>query len=124
MRNGNRITKPLGQTSAKWQVLGRIGYQAQTVSAIAHSMGHARQSVQRIADVLVREGLAAYGANPRDKRAQLMSITPKGKDILLAIYAQYGEWQKHISSKLDTTKLATVTAMLNDIATVLEAEEK
>src|SRR5690348_1847867 len=52
MRNGDRLTRSIGQSSARWQVLGRVGDQPQTVAQIARNMGHARQSVQRVANVL------------------------------------------------------------------------
>ena len=51
LRNGDRLTRSIGQSSARWQVLGRVGDQPQTVAQIARDMGHARQSVQRVADV-------------------------------------------------------------------------
>jgi DNA-binding MarR family transcriptional regulator len=123
LRNGDRITKSIGQSSARWQVLGRLGHQPQTVAAIARSMGHARQSVQRIADILVNEGLATYEPNPQDKRAKLMALTPQGENMLKAIYAQYGEWQNHIINKLNTDKLAAIANALDKIADILEADE-
>ncbi len=42
MWNGDRITGSIGQSSARWQVLGRVGYQPQTVAQMARDMGHAR----------------------------------------------------------------------------------
>ncbi|HTH71734.1 MAG TPA: MarR family transcriptional regulator [Candidatus Pristimantibacillus sp.] len=124
MRNGDRITQSIGQSSARWQVLGRIGYQPQTVAQMARDMGHARQSVQRIADVLVQEGLAAYTDNPRDKRTQLLELTPDGAKVLAAIYEQYGAWSKHILTKLSTAQLAAVADAMDAIAETLEQDEQ
>ena len=45
LRTGDRLTRSIGQNSARWQVLGRVGDQPQTVAQIARDMGHARQSV-------------------------------------------------------------------------------
>lgn len=124
MRNGDRITQSIGQSSARWQVLGRIGYESQTVAHIARSIGYARQSVQRVADVLVKDGLAAYKTNPHDRRTQLLYLTPRGADTLAAIYAKYGEWQQHMVSKLDTTQLAAIATKLDEIAEILELDEQ
>jgi hypothetical protein len=44
---GDRMTRPSGQTSARWQVLGAINPEPRTVAQIARVMGLARQSVQR-----------------------------------------------------------------------------
>ncbi|NJK43879.1 MAG: MarR family transcriptional regulator [Pleurocapsa sp. SU_196_0] len=60
---GDRMTAPVGQTSARWQIMGCIDDKAMTVSSIARVMGLARQSVQRTADLLVQDGLAVYEEN-------------------------------------------------------------
>src|SRR4051794_40649940 len=82
---GEGITQPIGQSSARWQVLGRI-MEPQTVAKIARDIGHARQSVQRVADVLANEGLIVYKNHPTDKRTKLLEMTPKGLEVLTAIY--------------------------------------
>lgn len=121
MRNGDKITRSIGQSSARWQVLGRLGYKPHTVSQIARDMGHARQSVQRIADVLVKEGLALYKDNPADRRAQLLELTPQGMEVLMAIYALNEAWAAHIMTKLDPEQLVTIAEALEGIGEVLEA---
>src|SRR5712692_2245400 len=82
---GDGITQSIGQSSARWQVLGRA-YEPQTVANMARDIGHSRQSVQRIADVLAKEGLVVYKDNPADRRAQLLELTPAGLEVLTAIY--------------------------------------
>lgn len=121
MRTGERVTRPLGQSSARWQVLGRAGYQPQTVAQMAREMGHARQSVQRIADDLAREGLVAYKDNPADKRARLVELTPAGAAILEAIYARDQEWSRDLLAKLDPEQLTQVADALESIGQILEA---
>ncbi len=122
MRNGDSITRSIGQSSARWQVLGHINHEAQTVAQIARSLGHARQSVQRVADVLVKEGLAKYEAHRSDKRTRLLELTPKGAEVLDTIYAKYGAWTQHIAAKLDSEQLAALAKALNEVAEILEAD--
>lgn len=121
MRSGERVTRPLGQSSARWQVLGRAGYQPQTVAQMAQDMGHARQSVQRIADVLAKEGLVAYIDNPADRRARLVELTPEGAAVLNAIYARDQEWSQTLLAKLDPEQLAEVADILDSIGQILAA---
>lgn len=123
MRNGDAITKPLKQSSARWQVLGRVGFRPQTVAQIARSMGHTRQSVQRIADTLVREGLVTYKDHPSDRRTRILELTPTGLETLTAIYTQYGAWTRHIMSKLTARQLSQLATALNEVAEVLEADQ-
>jgi DNA-binding MarR family transcriptional regulator len=123
MRHGDSITRAIGQSSARWQVLGRVGYQSQTVAQMAREMGHARQSVQRIADVLAKEGLVIYKDNPADRRAQLLELMPQGAQILAAIYALNDEWTRYLMTKLDPEQLIAVADALEQIAQILEANE-
>lgn len=120
MRNGDQVTRSIGQSSARWQVLGRVGYAPQTVAQMARDMGHARQSVQRVADVLVTEGLALYQDNPHDRRTRLLELTPQGAEVLMAIYSLSEAWSQHLMTKLDPAQLIAVAAALEDIGHILE----
>src|SRR5689334_25418410 len=82
---GDALAQPAGQTSARWQVLAGAEHAPSTVAQVARRLGLARQSVQRVADLLEREGLAAYEDNPEDQRAQLLRLTPRGRSALAAI---------------------------------------
>ena len=53
-----RLARPVGLTAAWWQVLGAVLPGPLPVAGIARAMGITRQSVQRIADLLVERGLA------------------------------------------------------------------
>ncbi len=119
LRTGEYVTRPLGQSSARWQVLGRAGYQPQTVAQMARDMGHARQSVQRIADALAREGLVNYKDNPADKRARLVELTPRGEAILAAIYARDQEWSRGLLAELNPQQLTELAAALDGISQIV-----
>jgi DNA-binding MarR family transcriptional regulator len=121
MHSGEYVTRPFGQSSARWQVLGRAGYQPQTVAQMAREMGHARQSVQRIADELAKDGLVVYRDNPADKRARLVALTPSGEAILTAIYARDQEWSRRLIAKLNPAQLIEVATALEGIAQIFAA---
>ena len=65
------MTRPVGLTPAWWQVLGATLTEPLAVAEIARrvGLGLARQSVQRVADVLVERGWAIYRDNPAHRRA-------------------------------------------------------
>jgi DNA-binding MarR family transcriptional regulator len=123
LRHGDHITKAIGQSSARWHVLGQANFTPQAVAQIARNMGHARQSVQRVADTLVREGLAHYVNNPQDRRAKLLAVTTKGKIVIDEITARNEAWFQHITPKLGSDNLALLARQLEQIATVLEQNE-
>ena len=66
---GEALAKPAGQTLARWLVLEAVQDGPASVAQIARQMHLARQGVQRLADVLVRDGLAVYEPNPAHRRA-------------------------------------------------------
>src|SRR4030095_3241645 len=82
---GDALTRPRGQTSARWQVLGALDDTARTVAVIGRRMGLTRQSVQRTADLLEADGLLAYGDNPAHQRAKLAMLPPRGRPTRDAI---------------------------------------
>src|SRR5260221_11598316 len=81
------------------------------------------QSVQRLADVLAKEGLVVYKDNPADQRTRLLELTPQGAEILAEIYAQQEKWSRHMMTKLDATQLAEISDALEKVAQILETDE-
>ncbi|MET9773448.1 MarR family winged helix-turn-helix transcriptional regulator [Streptomyces sp. NPDC006367] len=73
------LARPSGLTAARWQVLGAVLREPLPVSGVARAMGITRQSVQRIADLLVEQGLAEYRPNPAHRRAKLLAPTDAGR---------------------------------------------
>jgi DNA-binding MarR family transcriptional regulator len=121
IRAGEGIAQPIGQSSARWQVLGRV-FEPQTVATIARDIGHARQSVQRIADVLEKEGLVAYRDHPTDRRTQLLELTPQGLAVLTRIYERQLEWSERVLTKLNREQLDQIAESLEAIGQILETE--
>ena len=121
MQAGDNITQPIGQSSARWQVLSRA-FKPQTVAQMARDMGHARQGVQRIADILVQEKLIAYKDHPTDQRTKLLHLTPQGSKILETIHTRRMEWSKQIMNKLELKQLIEVTSALEELGETLELE--
>lgn len=117
---GENTTRPFGQSSARWHVLGRAGHQPQTVAQMARDMGSPRQSVQYIANRLLNDGLIVLKNNPANKRAKLVELTPKGAEILRAIYARDQEWSGQIMTKLDARQLQEIADALDNIARIFE----
>jgi DNA-binding MarR family transcriptional regulator len=97
LAEGDRLTKPLGQTSARWQILGALRNGPQPVAAIARDMGLARQSVQRTADLLEAQGLVEYAPNPAHRRAKLVRLGPDGQDVLGEISRRQVAWTNRLA---------------------------
>jgi DNA-binding MarR family transcriptional regulator len=118
IRAGEAITNPVGQSSARWQVLGRA-HEPTTVAKISQDVGHARQSVQRIADILAEEGLVSYDDNPADRRTRLVELTSQGTAVLGKIYQGQVEWSLRIMEQLSPRQLVQIADGLEGVAQVL-----
>ncbi len=119
---GDRLTAEQGQTSSRWQVLGALRNGAQPVAGIAREMGLARQSVQRTADLLEREGLVEYAENPAHRRAKLVRLSAVGEATLAAISARQVAWTNALARALsaDGDRIRDATAVLRDQRAQLE----
>ena len=83
LASGDKLVAGLGLTSARWQVLGAIAFSptAEPVARLSRNMGLHRQGVQRIVNELVKEGLVAFQPNPHHRRANLVVLTARGREI-------------------------------------------
>ena len=122
MNAGERATKPLGQSNARWQVLGRAEFVPQTVSQMAREMGLARQSVQRVVDTLVRDGLVRLDSIPTDKRTAHVALTAAGKKVLAEIYERNGLWTQRISQLIPAEEFEKAIESLEHIGMIIKGD--
>lgn len=113
---GESIAKPLGLSVAKWHVLGRANYKDRTVAQIARYIGVTRQSVQRIANDLERDGLVEFTPSPSDARTQLVTLTDEGRHLLDRLYTADKLWSETLMTRLDINELEKLTIQLNDLS--------
>ena len=91
---GDRMAESLGLTSARWKVIGVIAlsHSGVTVPGIARALGQSRQAVQRITDVMERDGLLRDLRNPDHKRSALVCLTDAGQEVYSALRAVQDPW--------------------------------
>ena len=118
---GNKMAKPFGQTESRWQVLGVVEHGPATVAEVARVFGLARQSVQRTADALARDGLIAFEDNPRHQRAKLLRLTPAGSRALRKIQASERVWADALGAELGERDLRQATEVLERVRRALAA---
>lgn len=119
---GDELTRPVGQTSARWQVLGVVEHGPVTVPQVARVMGLTRQGVQRTADLLEEDGLIEYVENPHHRRAKLMRLTPEGRRTLDYIVERQAEWANTIGGQHDLGDLQKAVRVLRELKKSLESD--
>jgi DNA-binding MarR family transcriptional regulator len=118
---GDALARPAGQTAARWQVLAAVEAEPRSVADIARRLNLARQSVQRVADLLVEDGLAAYADNPAHARAKLLALAPAGRAALRTIQAGQRRWADALGARMDVAQVQAACATLEQLAALLSA---
>ncbi|WP_435284644.1 MarR family winged helix-turn-helix transcriptional regulator [Streptomyces koelreuteriae] len=114
------LARPAGLTAAWWQVLGAVLGEPLPVSGIARAMGITRQSVQRIADLLVERGLAEYRQNPAHRRAKLLAPTEEGRAAIARIDPGHAAYADRLADAFGEAELAEAVRLLERLSTVLD----
>ncbi len=120
---GDRLVAGLGLTSARWQILGAIvaAERPQPVAWLARDLGANRQNVQRIINDLHKEGLVAFEANPHHRRAQLVILADKGKQMFDAAMRLQAPWVNSLSEGLLVKDIQTFHRVIVTLRQKLES---
>jgi DNA-binding MarR family transcriptional regulator len=115
------LARPVGLTAAWWQVLGAVLREPLPVAGIARAMGITRQSVQRIADLLVERGLAEYRPNPAHRRAKLLAPTDAGFAAIRRLDPGHRALAERLANELGTAEFQAVVEALGKLSRALDA---
>ena len=110
--HGDVLAAAVGQTQARWQVLSVLTDGDWTVATAARRLGVTRQNVQRIADLLVADGLASYELNPRHHGSPLVRLTADGRKALDVITAASLAWRRDTVSGISDEHLSIARDVL------------
>jgi DNA-binding MarR family transcriptional regulator len=118
---GDALARPAGQSAARWQVLAAAEHGSFSVAQIAKTLGLARQGIQRIADVLAKEGLVRYADNPAHRRAKLVLLTLNGRAVLDEIQARQTVWANALGRTLGEDDLRAACQVLERALDAVQA---
>jgi DNA-binding MarR family transcriptional regulator len=105
---GEAIAQTVGQTQARWQVMSAASEQPHTVPQIARLLGVTRQNVQRIADLLVAEGSAAYQDNPDHRASPHLTLTRRGRVALDLLTKAADGYHARLARKLSPSDVVSI----------------
>jgi DNA-binding MarR family transcriptional regulator len=93
-----------------------------TVPQIGRSLGHARQSVQRIADTLTARGLLALKDNPDHKRAPLLIPTEAGRAAHSRVHEPSQAWIGRVTAGIEPDSIGRAAETLRVLRVRMEAD--
>ena len=115
---GDRITSEYGLTSARWKVLGAISLAGSplTVPQIARAKGLTRQGVQRLVDIMHKDGLLEFLENPEHKRAKLISLSKLGKKSYEKLDQKQKKWARSNTHQMNKDELEATLSVLKKVS--------
>ncbi|TDP42999.1 MarR family winged helix-turn-helix transcriptional regulator [Nocardia ignorata] len=117
---GDELAAPAGISVAWWQVMASVEHQPLPVAGIARAIGITRQSVQRVADILVGKGLCEYRPNPAHKRAKLVAITEAGEAAVRRIDPQHEVLARRLADALGPAEFAATVETLTRLSAAID----
>ncbi len=127
LESGDRLVESLGLSSSLWQVLGAVGSSSMSISQVARRMGLTRQSVRRSVHVLRDRGLVTFETNPDHRRASLVVMTPRGREVLEEAGRKRIAWSNSVTEDLKSDELLAAVRLLrrlSDLATVKKQPDR
>lgn len=124
LRHGDTANSPIGQSSARWRVLRAIDDGHTSVAAAARFMGSSRQSVQRLADAMIDEGLIEAEGPHEDRRLRPLRLTAQGQRVHDALEDNFDVWADRLLAHIRFDDLATVTQGLEQITYIVNADRE
>jgi DNA-binding MarR family transcriptional regulator len=114
---GSRLVEDIGLTPAWWQVLGALALSPVplTVPQIARNMGLARQSVQRVVDLLLEKKFVILENNPHHRRAKLVVLSREGATVYDKAERRQRPWAKSLSAGLTQEAISAAIAVLKHL---------
>jgi DNA-binding MarR family transcriptional regulator len=121
-RAGEAIAEAGGQTLARWLVMETVASTPGSVAHIARALGLTRQSVQRVADLLEKEGLTAYTDNPAHERSKLVRLTAQGRRTLRAIQGAQRVWANRVGGEIGEADLRHASRIVERLTRALKTD--
>lgn len=121
---GDRLVVDLGLTSARWQILATVvaSERPQPVAWLARDRRANRQNVQRIVNDLEKEGLVTFEVNPHHRRAQLVVLSEKGRQVFDSAMRLQAPWINNLSEGLVVEDVETMHSVIATLRRKLEDE--
>lgn len=108
------VVSPSGE--GYWSVLRLLKvHGAQTVPQLARYRYVPRQSVQKLANEMLAQGVVEFIPNPAHKRSRLLRLTPQGEAIFAALSERIAILAETLAAQKDAAQLQTAVAVVKQL---------
>ncbi|MGF6881411.1 DNA-binding MarR family transcriptional regulator [Nocardia sp. GAS34] len=96
-------------------VLRTLAENALTASQLGERLGITAQGAAKVVDEMVRDGYVERCPDPADKRAKLLHLSDRGRDMLDTVREFHAEYERRLAARVGADQVATVRAVLGEI---------
>jgi MarR family transcriptional regulator for hemolysin len=121
----DRRMKDLGISQSGWMAIALVAKKNQPQSQIelANAMGIEGPSMVAVLDKLSKVGLITREPSPTDRRVKLVMLTEAGAALYRKVVSKATAFRKDFLRDVDPKQLLQATELLEQLQTMLEAEE-
>jgi DNA-binding MarR family transcriptional regulator len=113
MRGWGRYAKSTGLSMPQFSIMMQLHYRgACGMSKISEGYDITPAAASQLVDKLVHNGLIQRVEDPNDRRAKLLSLTDKGRDLVLQGIEERYRWVDGLAGKLTIEERDQVSAAL------------
>jgi DNA-binding MarR family transcriptional regulator len=118
-RRFDEALRPLNLTNRQFELLVLLRRTpAGRIAAVAERLGRDRTTITAILKPLTQRGLVAVTADPDDSRGRTLTLTPAGKDLLVAampLWSRFHARTEHLFTKDEADLLRRSLTTLSQI---------
>ena len=126
LRERAHFAKALGLSMPQLGILMQLHYRENCgISDISDRFHITNAAASQLADKLVQSGLIRREEDPSDRRAKLLNLTDKAKELFQKSLDERYRWVDNLAAKLtpeERTKVAEALEIMTQVARELEAE--
>ncbi|NJN45108.1 MAG: MarR family transcriptional regulator [Anaerolineae bacterium] len=126
MRGWSRFVKSTGLSMPQFSVLMQLHHKgACGMSEISERFEVTPAAASQLVDKVVQSGFVKREEDPNDRRAKLLNLTDKGRDLIQRGIEERYRWVDELSGKLNADERAQISEaldILTRVASDLESE--
>ena len=114
MRGWGRYAKSTGLSMPQFSIMMQLHYKgACGMSKVSEGFDITPAAASQLVDKLVQSGLIQRVEDPHDRRAKLLSLTDKGRDLVLQGIQERYRWVDELAEKLTDSEQVQISEALN-----------
>ena len=114
MHERSHLAKAIGLSMPQFGILMQIHFHGNCgISEISNRFDITNAAASQLVDKLVQSGLIQREEDPQDRRAKLLNLTEKGKELIKQGTERRYRWVEDVAQKLSPEEREQVNAALN-----------